>query len=81
MSAEEVTLVFLEEGLALDKRPYDEWRAVQDAHPSYKTSLGPWTVEELFDYFEHDYAPGEEPFSRPRVEAFMRGDALVLRET
>lgn len=81
MGAKLVTLVFLEDGLALDKRQYQDWREVQEAHAGYKASLGPWTVDELFEYFSHDYAEGQAPFARRQVERFLEADAVVLPDT
>jgi hypothetical protein len=75
--------VFLRSGLLLSRRPYADWREVQDAHDDYLTSLGPWTAEEIADYFAHDYTSDDArwPFSRRQVEAFFASSAETLCQT
>lgn len=75
-------MVFTRGGVVLDKRPYEDWRQVQDQFNDYVTSLGPYTLDGLFEYFALDYEPGREPFRRAEVEQFVASDdeTLVHRE-
>ena len=65
-----LALVYTEHALLLVKqRPYD-WRALQAEFFDYKASLGPYTVEGLFELLEHEYG-ARGPFARADVAAFV----------
>jgi hypothetical protein len=74
-------LVFLRSGLLLSKRRYSSWREIQDEFDGYHASLGPWTAEEIRDYFEHDYSADDSrwPLSRDQLAAFFASNAEVVR--
>lgn len=75
-------LVFLRSGVVLAKRPQADWRSIQDEFDDYMTSLGPWTVEEMLDYFEHEYGKDTRwPVSRDHVVSFFASDATTLQAT
>ena len=52
MQRREAHIVHCEERMLLDKGPYADWRAVQDAYADYKTSLGPWSEEEIVGFLQ-----------------------------
>lgn len=67
-----IHIVYCERRVVLTKRRYSHWRQVQDAYDDYKASLGPWTEQDLIEFFEDDF--GSEPnwpFSRAQIAAFM----------
>jgi hypothetical protein len=76
-------LVFLRAGgLMLVKRPDATWRQLQAEYADYVTSLGPWTADELVDYFPLDYGDDDRrwPFTRRAIAEFMAAPgAVVLR--
>jgi hypothetical protein len=76
-------LVFLRtDGLLLVKRPDADWRQLQDEYTDYLTSLGPWTADEIAEYFALDYGGNDcrWPFTRGAIDEFMRAmSAQVLR--
>lgn len=51
----ELHLVFTESNIVLDKKQYEDWRKIQDAYPDYKASLGPWSLDEVIDFLDHEY--------------------------
>ena len=66
-------LIFLRSGIVVSKRPYADWRAIQDDYEDYKASLGPWTAAEIADYFAMDYSDDDArwPFSRRELSDFF----------
>jgi hypothetical protein len=64
----------------LSRRPYADWREVRDEWDDYMTSLGPWTAEDVVDFFQRQYGPDERrwPFGAAEVEAFAASDRLVM---
>ncbi len=68
------------DALLISRKPYADWREIQDEWDDYMTSLGPWTVEEVVGFFEQQYGPDERrwPFAAAEVEAFAASDRLVM---
>lgn len=75
-------IVYCEERMLLDKGPYADWRAIQDAYSDYKASLGPWSEDEIAAFLRDDWGADESkwPFSRESIAAFFRSDERVLGE-
>jgi hypothetical protein len=74
-------LIFLRSGpVLLSRKPYADWREIQDEWEDYMTSLGPWTVEDVVDFFEQQYGPDERrwPFTARAVAAFAASDRVVM---
>lgn len=73
-------LVYCDHRLVLDRRHYESWRAIQHAYPDYKTSLGPWSEEDIVAFFRDDFPPNEShwPFSQPTLSAFFESNTEVL---
>lgn len=61
----------------LTKKHYADWREIQDEFADYTTSLGPWTVEEVIDFWQTEY-PGACPADLPRIEAFCQSGEETL---
>jgi hypothetical protein len=72
-----LTIVYLRNGMLLRKREYRDWREVSEQFFDYKTSLGPYSVDELFALILDEYGD-EPPFIRDQVEAFVRSDAELM---
>jgi len=66
--------------MLISKKPYADWREIQDEYEDYMTSLGPYTEGELLGFFAQQYGGDEARwgFSRERIAEFMRSDAVVL---
>lgn len=66
-------IVYCKSQMLLTKRHYDDWRQIQSAFPDYKASLGPWTADEVMDYFRHDWGDDGSrwPFSREQIQTFL----------
>lgn len=80
-SSPALTLVFLDSAMVLSKRPFADWRAVQDHYPDYKTNLTPDQPAHLVDYLACDYPDMPEATGRAWSEvvaAFVASDALDL---
>lgn len=63
-------IIHTETGLLLSKRAYPSWRAIQDAYPDYKASLGPWDADEVIDYLADEY-PDIAPSAAEQVTSFL----------
>jgi len=72
-----LTIVYLRNGLLLSKRTYRDWREVQDQFFDYKTSLGPYNLDDLFSLIHDEYGD-KPPFLREQVEAFVQSDAELM---
>ena len=73
-----LTLVFLENAMVLSKRPFADWRAVQDHYPDYKANLTPDSPAHVADYLAFDYPDMPEATGRgwPEVvAAFVASEA------
>jgi hypothetical protein len=73
-------IVYCEERMLLDKGPYADWRVIQGTYADYKTSLGPWSEEEIVEFLRGDWGQDESkwPFSRQAIAGFFRSDERVL---
>jgi hypothetical protein len=68
------------DGMLLSKKPYANWREIQDEYDDYMTSLGPFAEEDLLGFFSEEYGGDDArwAFSRERIRGFLRSDATVL---
>lgn len=66
--------------MIISKKPYSGWREIQDEYEDFMTSLGPYTGEDLLDFFEQQYGfdDGRWAFSRERMREFMASDETLL---
>jgi len=75
-------LVYLRSGaVLLSRKPNADWREIQDEFDEdFMTSLGPWTLEDVVDFFEQQYGPDERrwPFTAEDVAAFAASDRVVM---
>ncbi|MEW5926569.1 MAG: hypothetical protein AB1941_03730 [Gemmatimonadota bacterium] len=73
-------VIYLRSGpVLLSRKPYGDWREMQDEWDDYMTSLGPWTAGEVVEFFRED--SGNEarwPFSAEAVRAFVESDRAVM---
>jgi len=63
-----ITIVHTEGGMCLTTKQFGGWREVQGDFEDYKTSLGPFDVDELVDYLRIEY-PSRAPFSQDDVRS------------
>jgi hypothetical protein len=61
--------IICDKKIILSKKSYQSWQDIQAEYSDYKTSLGPWTKEELLDYFRNDYKEEEFPFSEQEIDS------------
>ena len=74
--------IVLDHDVALSKRNYRGWPDIARDWVDFKTSLGPWSEQDLVEYFEEDF--GEEdawPFSRSVIAAFYASDQKTIRSS
>lgn len=74
-------VIFLRsDALLISRKPYADWREIQDEWDDYMTSLGPWTVEDVVGFFEQQYGPDERrwPFTAGAVAAFAASEREVM---
>ncbi len=69
-------LVYLRTGpVVLTREPFAHWREIQDRYDDYMTSLGPYTEQDVIEFFEQDFSDEARwPFSRERLRAFFASD-------
>ncbi len=73
-------IIYTETELLLSKRPYASWRDIQDVHPDFKTSLGPWRDADVVAYLADEH-PDLSPAAIEQVEELLRGseETIALR--
>lgn len=75
-------LIYLRSGaVLLSRKPYADWREIQDEWDDYMTSLGPWTEEDVVDFFQQQYGLDEArwPFTAEAVAAFAASERVAMR--
>lgn len=65
----ELHIVIARAGIALIKRPDDDWRAIQDAFDGYMTSVGPYTLAEALEWIELEW---------PDIHAARAADVIAF---
>jgi hypothetical protein len=65
-----VTVVHTRRGTLLTKHVHLTWREFQDQYEDFMTSLGPYGIDDLFDYLGDEY-PHSPPFAREDVADFL----------
>ena len=77
-----VHLIYLrsDRELIVSKKRYLHWREIQDEYEDYMASLGPWSEEEIIDFFRVDSGKNETewPFSSAAIHDFMKSDDQIL---
>lgn len=63
-------LVYTDTDILLSKRVDTTGRNVEDAHASFKTSLGPWVAAEVIAFLADEY-PGVSPLADVQVAEFL----------
>ncbi|GAB5520415.1 MAG: hypothetical protein RhofKO_26660 [Rhodothermales bacterium] len=72
--SQRIHIIYLRSGqVLLSKQPYADWQAIQAAHADYMTSLGPWSAENIRDYFAQEYGTDDAawPFAHAQLDAFF----------
>ena len=59
-------IVFTDSEIILTKIEYESWRELQNDFCDYKTSLGPWSEEEITNYLQDQY-PNIKPCAAEQV--------------
>jgi membrane protease YdiL (CAAX protease family) len=75
-------LVYLRpDGLLLTRKPYADWREIQDDHADYMTSLGPFDEDDLIEFLTNEYGADDAhwAFTRTQLRDFIASDATVLK--
>ena len=72
----DIHIIYTKDGMLLSKKHYDSWRQIQDEYEHFKTSLGPWNVDEVISYLSDDYSD-LEPNAKEQVNRFVNGPAIT----
>ncbi|WP_158769992.1 hypothetical protein [Paraglaciecola sp. L1A13] len=51
----ELHLIYTDSNIVLSKKKYGDWIQIQEDFPDYKTSLGPWSLDEMIDFLKDEY--------------------------
>jgi hypothetical protein len=73
----QLTLIYTESNFLISKKQYLSWREIQDEYPDYKTSLGPWSVDEVIEYLAEEYST-LNPSALEQVNNFL-ADAVLFK--
>jgi hypothetical protein len=73
-------IVFRKNCVCIVKNASADWRDLQARFADYKASLGPWSAEQVANYWSLDYGTDKSkwPFQREEIEAFARSETDVL---
>jgi len=71
-----VTIIYLEKEMLISKKQYGSWRDIQDEYEAFKTSLGPWSSEEVIGYLNDEYSKLNPPAS-DQVATLLAGKDAV----
>lgn len=76
----EVYYIILEDCVLLSKKRYNDWQEIQDEYyDKFKTSIGPWTYEDLITYFEDDFGDENKwPLNKENIIDFFEGTEEIL---
>lgn len=69
-------LIYLETRMLLSKKHYESWREIQDEYPDYKTSLGPWNIEESIEFLAEEYS-GIAPCASEQVRSLINSSSMT----
>jgi hypothetical protein len=69
-------IIYTESEMLLSKKQYESWREIQDEYPDYKTSLGPWSIEEIEEFLADEYSKIYLPASE-QVHTFIQSSNTV----
>lgn len=70
----QIHIIYTEAEMLLSRRVFVSWQEIQEAHEAYKTSLGPWSVDEVVEYLEDEYRDLSPP-ARVQMDFFLAGGA------
>ena len=66
--------------MLISKVRYKSWREIQDEYKCYKTSLGPWSAEEVVEYLADEYTR-LNPQAKIQVSSLLSGSQKTCRLT
>ena len=69
-------LIYTETRMLLSKKHYGSWREIQDEYPDYKTSLGPWNIEESIEFLAQEYSD-MAPCASEQVRSLIDSSAMT----
>jgi hypothetical protein len=78
MEASLVHIVYLQEAILLTKKPYQDWREIQEDFEDYVTALGPWSAPEVLDFLQFEYPKDMSTAEAGRIKAFLASDETTL---
>lgn len=70
----QIHIIYTEAEMLLSRRVFVSWQEIQEAHEACKTSLGPWSVDEVVEYLEDEYRDLSPP-ARVQMDSFLAGGA------
>ncbi len=76
-----IRIIYLRSGvILLSKKAYADWLKIQDEYTDYMTSLGPWSLEGVLDFFEQEYGMDDSKwvFAREQIEFFSESKDMIL---
>jgi hypothetical protein len=74
-----VHIVYLRRGgMLLTKKPYSDWREIQEEFEDYMASLGPWSAAEALDYLQFEYPKEMSATEADRIKAFLASDETAF---
>jgi len=75
-----ITIIYLETEILLSKEAYKSWREIQDLYENYKTSLGPWSKDDVIDYLNDEYN-SLDPSAKTQIDNLANSPMSTMRLT
>ena len=69
-------VIYTGHGIYLSKQIYSSWKEIQEEYCDYKTSLGPWSPEEVIEYLNDEYSD-LTPSAEQQVSMFIQSMHLA----
>jgi hypothetical protein len=70
-------IIYTVGSMLLSRKAYASWREIQAEYPDYKTSLGPWSVEQVVEYLQSDY-PELSPPASAQVGQLLSSESVSI---
>ncbi|NWB95501.1 hypothetical protein HX882_06330 [Pseudomonas gingeri] len=72
----QINLIYTHTEMLISKRAYSSWIDIQNQHPDYMTSLGPWNQGTIIEYLVDEY-PDIFPHPEEQVATLLTDDREI----
>ena len=72
-----IHIIYLNENILLSKGSYENWQEIQEKYDGYKSSLGPWEIQDIREYLLDEY-PDIYTNNKSDIENYLNNNQLEL---